>query len=133
LRRWIARFRAPIAPRIGSVIDVGHVGFDDATAFRLHQALLAPLLPALSARTRLIIVPDGALHMLPFDALLVSRDPTRRFVLDDFTITYAIGLDALTAGPGNIATAGGVTALAVAGPNQDAAGGSAHSTLRNAR
>ncbi|HEY2882383.1 MAG TPA: CHAT domain-containing protein, partial [Pirellulales bacterium] len=37
-----------------------------------------------------IIVPDGALHELPFDALLIERSPTAKYLLDVFPpIAYA--------------------------------------------
>ncbi|MCH8042207.1 MAG: CHAT domain-containing protein [Planctomycetes bacterium] len=37
-----------------------------------------------------VIVPDGALHQLPFEALLLSREPQRTYLLDEFPpISYA--------------------------------------------
>jgi CHAT domain-containing protein/tetratricopeptide (TPR) repeat protein len=88
VRHWVARFRAPIAPRVGSSIDRAHLGFDDVMAARLYEALIDPLMPLLGGRTEIAILPDGVLHMLPFDALLSSRAP-RRFLIDDYTIVYA--------------------------------------------
>ena len=97
LREWVRRFRMPIAPRVGTAIDVSHLGFDEVTAHRLYRSLVEPVLPWVGGRTQLIVVPDGVLHMLPFDAL-VTRPGTgaaRRYVLDDFTVRYAPGLGAL--------------------------------------
>lgn len=56
------------------------------TAEELYTALFAPLRPNLRA-TRLIVVPHGVLHYIPFAAL---RDPrSGRYLVEDFTITYA--------------------------------------------
>jgi tetratricopeptide (TPR) repeat protein len=46
------------------------------TALRdLYQELLAPLMPCLSETTRLVIVPHGQLHTLPFHALMDEDGP----------------------------------------------------------
>ena len=67
--------------------DLGHAG----------PALAELLLPAnvrQAVRERhpdhVIIVPDGALHQLPFEALTIEDGPPRKYLLDDFPpITYA--------------------------------------------
>ncbi len=39
---------------------------------------------------RIVIVPDGALHQLPFESLLIHETPRPRYVLDDFPpLSYA--------------------------------------------
>lgn len=81
----VADFLAPIAPRVGSRIDLAHAGFDSAAARDLAGALLRPIDAELRAIERLTIVPDGVLHLLPFDALLL---PDNRFVVDGFTVRY---------------------------------------------
>ena len=61
-------------------------GSTTANAEDLYQKLIAPLRGHLHHR-RLILVPHGELHYLPFAAL---RDPqTRRYLVEDFTLTYA--------------------------------------------
>lgn len=49
-------------------------GSEAAAAARLHQELLAAALDGLPPRiTRLVLVPDGVLHRLPFEALRADR------------------------------------------------------------
>lgn len=54
-------------------------------ARQLFESLLKPL-PDLATKPKMIIVRDGQLHLLPFDALV---DPTGRYVARTHTITYA--------------------------------------------
>jgi CHAT domain-containing protein len=57
-----------------------------ATVEELYRQLFAPL-RAHIRNPRLIIVPHGVLHYLPFGAF---RDPdTERYLIEDYTITYA--------------------------------------------
>jgi CHAT domain-containing protein len=51
----------------------------------LYAALLSAI-PEISKKERLIIVPDGHLHLLPFDALV---DDAGRYLVSTHTITYA--------------------------------------------
>ncbi|RME48132.1 MAG: CHAT domain-containing protein [Chloroflexi bacterium] len=70
---------------------------------RLYADLVAPLRRHLPPNVhRLIIVPDGILHYLPFETLLVAnrprpaaRDPQSHFLLEDFIISYAPSATAL--------------------------------------
>ena len=91
LRALVRRFNAPIAPRVGSAIDLAHLGFDTTVASRLYSALIEALRSHVDGRDRLTIVPDGVLHLLPFDALVARREPLR-FLMDDITIRYATSL-----------------------------------------
>ena len=56
-----------------------------AQAAALYDALLKGI-PEVSKKERIIIVPDGRLHLLPFDALV---DRTGRYLVLSHTITYA--------------------------------------------
>lgn len=47
-----------------------HIYLEEAR--QLYQDLLAPAAPALAGRKKLLIVPDGALHLLPFEVLLTA-------------------------------------------------------------
>jgi CHAT domain-containing protein len=49
---------------------------------RLFQALLAPALPLLPRGSRVVIIPDGPLHLLNFETLPVYGEPPRYFVED---------------------------------------------------
>jgi CHAT domain-containing protein len=51
----------------------------------LYRDLLEPI-PGVASHNRLIIVPDGRLHMLPFDALV---DSAGRYLIDSHVISYA--------------------------------------------
>jgi CHAT domain-containing protein len=51
----------------------------------LFGVLLRPI-PQVTAKTRLIVVPDGSLNLLPFDALI---DEHGRYVVQSHVITYA--------------------------------------------
>jgi CHAT domain-containing protein/tetratricopeptide (TPR) repeat protein len=55
-------------------------------ATRLHALLLEPVAGQLDGHDRLIVVPDGALFFLPFEALRSSRD---RLVVLDRIVSYA--------------------------------------------
>lgn len=61
-------------------------------ARELYDLLLAPAKPLLQGKTSLVIVPDGALWELPFQALL---GPDNRFLLEDAALDYAPSLTVL--------------------------------------
>ncbi|MFB9078325.1 CHAT domain-containing protein [Flavobacterium procerum] len=67
--------------------DIGHY---QKTAFFAHRNLL---LPAKSDSKNLIIIPDGLLNLLPFEALITKESKTTNFakmyyLLNDFDIAY---------------------------------------------
>jgi CHAT domain-containing protein len=63
----------PVVPMFTGLIERAD-GMDEASAVRLYDLLLAAPLAALpQGIDRLIIVPDGPLHHLPFDALRAQR------------------------------------------------------------
>ncbi|HZJ52768.1 MAG TPA: CHAT domain-containing protein, partial [Myxococcaceae bacterium] len=63
-------------------------GSDRAAGAWLHRELLAPALATLPPRTeRLIIVPDGPLHRLPFDALSGGRG--KPYLAERFSVSVA--------------------------------------------
>jgi CHAT domain-containing protein/Tfp pilus assembly protein PilF len=61
-------------------------------AYRLYQTLIAPAREELAGKRHLLIVPDGALSALPFEALLTR--PAQggaaglRYLLYDFSVSY---------------------------------------------
>ncbi|MBM4284619.1 MAG: tetratricopeptide repeat protein [Deltaproteobacteria bacterium] len=66
--------------------------FSPAQGRKLYELLLAPALKDLSPEKRLIIVPDGILGLLPFEALVVQAGKDAadtRFVGDERLITYS--------------------------------------------
>src|SRR5262249_51221281 len=74
LRRDVARFRDQIATR-----DLDY----RKLAAALYQSLLAPAREQLRGKTTLVIVPDGVLWQLPFQALEPAAD---RHLLQDYAI-----------------------------------------------
>jgi CHAT domain-containing protein len=93
----------------------------DAAGDRLRAAVLDPLLPALRSRTQLFIAPDGALALLPWEALPRAD---RRRVIDDFRVTYlTTGRDLLRLAAPRRARPG--PAVVVAAPDYDLGPGDA--------
>lgn len=62
-------------------------------AIELYQILLKPAEAALSGKTRLVIVPDGCLWEMPFQALMPAED---RFLIESASIFLAPSLTALS-------------------------------------
>jgi CHAT domain-containing protein len=77
------RFRERLARR-----DLAFAG----EARRVYERLLAPARARLGGRTRLVIVPDGALWDVPFQAL---QDASGRFVVETMAVSYAPSLTVL--------------------------------------
>jgi CHAT domain-containing protein len=51
----------------------------------LDQAVMAPVRPWLGNATRLLVSPDGALNLVPFEAFL---DTDQRYLIERFAVTY---------------------------------------------
>ncbi len=83
LAQQIDSFRRQLAGR--------DLGFRQAAA-RLYELLLKPAQAQLKGKTNLIIVPDGKLWELPFQALLSAP---QRFLLEDAALSYAPSLTVL--------------------------------------
>ncbi len=64
------------------------------TASRLYQLVIGPASGPLSGKKKLVVIPDGVLWDLPFQALL---SPRGRYLLEDYSIAYAPSLTALQA------------------------------------
>jgi CHAT domain-containing protein len=63
-----------------------------ATAVRLHDVLIGPARPALQGAASVVLVPDGALWELPFQAL---RTRAGRYLVEDVALSYAPSLSVL--------------------------------------
>jgi len=70
VRDYLARVRAKQSP--------------DQSAQRLYAVLLGRL--DARARPRIVVIPDGVLHLLPFDAL---KGPAGKYLLESSVVTYA--------------------------------------------
>jgi CHAT domain-containing protein/tetratricopeptide (TPR) repeat protein len=81
-------------------LSLGTLHFDLALAERLREQIFDPVAPLVRDAARLIVVPDGPLHFLPFEALVVDRGGTAsdgplygafartRFLDERFAIEY---------------------------------------------
>lgn len=82
-----------LAAQIGPLRKLlAHPGRRDRRRLQLATAqagelLLGPALPLLRGRDRLIVIPDGVLELLPFEALRVGADHER--VVDHWAVSYA--------------------------------------------
>ncbi|HWT01117.1 MAG TPA: CHAT domain-containing protein [Pyrinomonadaceae bacterium] len=83
LQAKAVRFRKALAERN---FDFG------AEARELYEQLLAPAAKQLEGKTALVIVPDGSLWGLPFQAL---RTGGEKFLVEDFAVSYAPSLTVL--------------------------------------
>jgi tetratricopeptide (TPR) repeat protein/CHAT domain-containing protein len=85
LVRRVAAFREALA---ASATDI------DLPARDLYDLLLAPAAAQVAGARRLLVVPDGILWALPFQAL---RSPEGRYVIEDRAVAYGGSLAALAA------------------------------------
>ncbi len=65
-----------------------------ASATALYKLLMAPADAALRGKRHVVLVPDGVLWELPFQALL---NPTGKYLLEEYAISYAPSVTALKA------------------------------------
>ena len=76
------RGRAPLAAQATSL------SWRDVSA-KLYGMVLAPAAAALNGAGRVVIVPDGALHYIPFELLLADGSATASYTLQGKTVVYA--------------------------------------------
>jgi CHAT domain-containing protein len=74
---------------VGGRIDLARASFHDRAAATLYDRLLRPIEHRLRGVDRLVIVPDGPTHAVPFEALLRRRAPAE-YVLDRWVVRYAL-------------------------------------------
>ena len=63
-----------------------------ATANKLYELLMGPVRPELKGKSTVVIVPDGVLWELPFQAL---TDTNGHYLIEDYAISYAPSLTVL--------------------------------------
>jgi len=111
LEALVASFRAAIGAPLGR--SAGVIASPDETppaddilspARQIYQALLSPFQDELRGKAHLIVVTDGALAKLPFEALLTKAPPTSvtdyrelPWLVRDHAITMLPALSAITA------------------------------------
>ena len=104
LAKDVARFREQIAGR-----DLDYRGL----ARSLYAALLGPAAAQISGAGTLVIVPDGPLWMLPFQAL---ETPAGKFLLEEHAVVYTPSLTVLHETLGRKRLTGAPRALVIMGP-----------------
>jgi CHAT domain-containing protein/tetratricopeptide (TPR) repeat protein len=72
-------------------LEEGGLGFAESSR-QLYDVLLKPIDAELSRKTKIVIVPDGPLWNLPFQALM---DEKGRYLLENAAVSYAPSLTAL--------------------------------------
>jgi CHAT domain-containing protein len=82
----IARFREE-AVEVISVEKLTSQGYRRPLA-ALYAALVRPVEERIAEKRRLVIVPHGVLHYLPFPALLRGDAPGERYLLESHTISF---------------------------------------------
>ena len=90
-RDRVGVFKLAIRTQIGKQVDqvvatVRKNGAFGAPETALYAALLGPAETVVSAKARLIIIPDGPLHALPFEVIGPTAD---RRLLSSHIVTYA--------------------------------------------
>jgi len=65
----VAAFRKLVAKPVNALTAARAMPAIDAEAAALHKLLISPVASALAGKKRLLIIPDGALAYLPFEAL----------------------------------------------------------------
>src|SRR5258708_32936968 len=86
IEREVASFRA-----IASFPPKGSPALDacQAAARRLYELLVEPVGKSLLSAQKLLIVPDGVLYYLPFEALMRRNGDRPRYLVEDYLMAYA--------------------------------------------
>ncbi len=84
LAQQVRKFREAIATKDDKAADL---------ARELHTLLVGPVESVIAKKTRLVVIPDGCLWSLPFEALQAGSG---HFVVEDTAVSYAPSLTTLT-------------------------------------
>lgn len=110
----VAAFRKELSERVSALTANAALARVQTQSRELYKTLLAPVEKALEGSDRLILVPDGALSYLPFEALTGTA-----FLLEKFSIGYAPSASALAALQRRAPNTASRALLAVADPLYD--------------
>jgi CHAT domain-containing protein len=125
-RAGVATSRLPGRAELTRLVEAAQPGWQDpaqdaTSALRqLARVVIGPLEPALEGATRVIVIPDGVLHAVPFAAL---PDASGRALVERLAVAYApsagsyLYLRAHARGAGNGAVAIGNPRMALSGPS----------------
>jgi CHAT domain-containing protein/tetratricopeptide (TPR) repeat protein len=115
---WAAQLGQTRNARSTRVIDF-ECGTDPATAEEAYAALIAPLRSKIR-NTKLIVIPNGDLHYVPFTALYDPK--SKHYLVEDYTLTYAPSVSSLRFLRGKESAVGG-RALILGDPEAPAQSG----------
>jgi CHAT domain-containing protein len=91
VRSSIEFLRRGLVATYAGRVDLARARFNTDIGARLYQDLVTPLQPYLGGVGRLLIVPDGVLHYVPFEALVRSPATSylaTRYLLDEYQVLY---------------------------------------------
>ncbi|MEM7246713.1 MAG: CHAT domain-containing protein [Acidobacteriota bacterium] len=125
LRRDLSRLLRPLrGVQAAADLRVAMGALELELASVLHGCLVAPFSERLEGRGKLIVVPDGPLHHLPFELLPVELggDPDRptwqqaRYLVERHRVSHAASASVVLERRRRLRTAGGEGVLALGGP-----------------
>lgn len=99
----VSEYRAALSEKLSALTVNRAIADINGKGRALYQKLLAPLETRLSSAKKLIIVADGALLYLPFEALArevnspAAKGATTEYLIERFAISYAPSATALAA------------------------------------
>jgi CHAT domain-containing protein len=88
-------FRNSLTPQVSSLTVRQAEGESSKLSARLYEMLLKPVEQSIEGNQSLIIVPDGVLYYVPFEALQAAG--SSRYLLERFPISYAPSATSLSA------------------------------------
>lgn len=102
INKYIEEMRSPfIEAKKNRLVNLADVSFDAESAFKLYQNIFQPLEKYLNPQKHIIIIPDGFLHYLPFEALVTtikyrkhdtnvifSRYKNMTYLIEKYSISY---------------------------------------------
>ena len=129
-RDRVAAFKLGSRAQIGKQVDqvvatVRKNGAFGAPEVALYAALLGPAETVVSAKARLIIIPDGPLYSLPFEVIGPSAD---RRLLSSHVVTYAPSATVFTLLSEKGGAAASIPVLAVATGSDDLVNADVHAS-----
>ncbi|MCL5992140.1 MAG: CHAT domain-containing protein, partial [Bacteroidetes bacterium] len=75
IEKLVTAFRQPfIDAKEGKINNLADISFNIEKSNKLYKKIFKPIEKFLPQNTELIIVPDGILHYLPFDALVTNKE-----------------------------------------------------------
>jgi CHAT domain-containing protein len=80
----VGAFRKLVGRPVSALTAARAMPAIDAEASELHRMLIAPIAGALGGKKRLLIIPDGALAYLPFEAIGAGRK-----LIEAYSVAYA--------------------------------------------